>query len=422
MKNRARVTALALILALVLVLGLASGMGYAKGWRFEAEDMMSVASDEVIDGDLYWTGDTLIVKGTIKGDLLAAGRAVEIPGTVEGDVMIIAGSAAISGKVGDDLRVLAGDLKVSGTIGKNATIAAQSAWFSPDAVVRGGAACAAETLTLSGGIAADVWAAANTIDLSGNIGGNVRMWVNDLHVLPEAKIRGSLHYEAREEGTISNEAEIAGGVTFKPSETVSPDEWEEFLDAIRFVEPWLALLSFGAFAVGAVFVLMWPASTSRVTRCTVKLFLLNAAVGLLGIVAVPAAALLAALVGPAGTVILPLVIIALLTWGLGIYIGQILAYIGLGDALAAGLRLKGIWGRVIGLLLTVILAYFITKVPFIGPVIRLALVLAGFGMFMRLFLPEPREPQTPIQQPQAAGAVPPEAPIDEGADSEPPAE
>lgn len=420
MKNRARVTALALILTLVLALGLFGGVGYAKGWRFEAEDMMNVASDEVIDGDLYWTGNTLTVNGTIKGDLLAIGSAVEISGTVEGDVMIVAGKATVSGKVSDDLRVIADDLKVSGTVGKNLTFAAREAWFSSDAVVRGGTACAAENLTLSGMTAGDVWATAGDVDVSGNIDGNVRMYVGKLHVLPETRIGGSLYYEADEEGTISNDAEIAGGVTFEPSETVSPDEWEEFLNAVRFVEPWLAFLAFGAFVVGVMFVLMWPVSTRRITRSTVNLFLINAAVGLLGIVAVPVIAALAAILGFAIPVVLPLALIALVIWGLGIYIGRVLVYIGLGDALAAGLKLKGIWGRVLGLFMTVIIAYFVTKVPIIGWIVSAVLTLAGFGVFMRLFMPEPREPQATVQDHEASGIASPGGAKSEGTGSERP--
>ncbi|GAJ08723.1 unnamed protein product, partial [marine sediment metagenome] len=39
-------------------------------------DIVTVASGEVIDSDLYVAGETIIIDGTINGDLIAAGKII----------------------------------------------------------------------------------------------------------------------------------------------------------------------------------------------------------------------------------------------------------------------------------------------------------------------------------------------------------
>src|SRR5215207_693378 len=58
-----------------------------------------IASDEVIDDDLYVTARTFVLDGTVNGDLIAAGQTITINGTVEGDLMAAGQTIVVNGSV-----------------------------------------------------------------------------------------------------------------------------------------------------------------------------------------------------------------------------------------------------------------------------------------------------------------------------------
>src|SRR5665648_1072025 len=49
----------------------------------------TVASGEVIDGDLYVGGGTIIIDATINGDLIAASRTITVNGPVNGSICLL---------------------------------------------------------------------------------------------------------------------------------------------------------------------------------------------------------------------------------------------------------------------------------------------------------------------------------------------
>src|SRR5665648_1105128 len=52
-------------------------------------NIVTVASGEVIDGDLYVGGGTIIIDATINGDLIAAGRTITVNGPVNGSICLL---------------------------------------------------------------------------------------------------------------------------------------------------------------------------------------------------------------------------------------------------------------------------------------------------------------------------------------------
>jgi hypothetical protein len=92
----------------VLVVLLASVAGSLLGVRagaieFKAGQHVTVPADEVIDGDLYATGETVTIDGktvtidgTVRGDVVASGREVRVNGSIEGDLMAC-GQAVVRG-------------------------------------------------------------------------------------------------------------------------------------------------------------------------------------------------------------------------------------------------------------------------------------------------------------------------------------
>ena len=60
---------------------------------------------EVVNDDLYVTGNQVIINGDVEGDLVVAAGYVEINGVVNGDVLAAGGAVVIAGAVQDDVKI-----------------------------------------------------------------------------------------------------------------------------------------------------------------------------------------------------------------------------------------------------------------------------------------------------------------------------
>lgn len=241
-------------------------------------DDVKVAAGEVINDDLYVTGQTLVMDGTVKGDVVVFAKTITINGTVEGDVIGAGQDIIINGTVGGAVRIAGAALYLGekakiGTdlIGASASLEARKgSTIGRDLVFAGGQAL------LSGNVARNVNATASGLQLAGLVGGNLTADVGNpdqghntgthaylpnstvsipvvktgLNIDPAAKIGGSLEY------TSSKPFDIAAGVVTgkvtrlepKADETLPkpPTLTEQILDgtlnAIRLI---ITLLLFG---------------------------------------------------------------------------------------------------------------------------------------------------------------------------------
>ena len=87
------------ILALVAVLTLAIASPVMAAESITDDAHAVLGEDEVIDDDLFISGSTVEVLGTVKGDLFAAGQQVIVRGVVEGNVFAAGQVVMIGGQV-----------------------------------------------------------------------------------------------------------------------------------------------------------------------------------------------------------------------------------------------------------------------------------------------------------------------------------
>ena len=87
---------LSLVTLFVLLFALGST---AHATEFESGERVVINAGDIIDDDLFITGDTVEMNGTVKGDLFATGGTVTINGTVEGSLFIAGQTLAINGPV-----------------------------------------------------------------------------------------------------------------------------------------------------------------------------------------------------------------------------------------------------------------------------------------------------------------------------------
>jgi Polymer-forming cytoskeletal len=229
-------SSLAVMLALVV---LAGGVGTVKAADFSHAG--TIVAGQTIDDDLFLTGDSVSMNGTVNGMLIAGGNSVTINGTVNGDAFL-AGSHVVVGPdavINGNLFVGASSVEIQGTVTGSLAGGATSLRLDNSAKISrnvyfGGYSFEAQngsTITtdlfgagyqfiLSGAVNRDATLNAGAIDISGTIGRNAKldvgqpgtnydfaMWNNmpgmatahpaistGLHIAESASIGGKLTY------------------------------------------------------------------------------------------------------------------------------------------------------------------------------------------------------------------------------------
>lgn len=124
------------------------------GGKLRAGEQILIPEGDVVEGDLYVSGGSVRVEGTVTGDLLAWAGQVDVTGQVDGDVMVAAGQVDLAGEVAGDVRAAGGQLNIPGTIDE-------------DLFVGGG------RVTLSGEVGEDLVFGTGQMVLNGSVGGDV---------------------------------------------------------------------------------------------------------------------------------------------------------------------------------------------------------------------------------------------------------
>ena len=113
------ISSFALILTTTLFLSLADPTRAAEIRLSRGED---VVIDDLVDDDLYVTGNSIIINEDVNGDLFAFGNKVTINDDVYGDAFIVAGSIIVNEDIRGNLYCGGGFVTIEGNISEDATI------------------------------------------------------------------------------------------------------------------------------------------------------------------------------------------------------------------------------------------------------------------------------------------------------------
>jgi hypothetical protein len=164
---------LGLLLGALLVL-LAVRPLYATDFR--GGDTVTVSDNEVIDDDLFISGDVVTVNGTVNGNLFASGTTVTVNGHVGGSLFIAGRTLALNGPV--DGSVYAGGyaftLGADAQIGRNLNFGGFSLTTQPESTIGRSLYGGGYQFLLSGMVADDVNVGSGALELNGAVGGDVR--------------------------------------------------------------------------------------------------------------------------------------------------------------------------------------------------------------------------------------------------------
>lgn len=362
--------------------------------QFESGDKVRIS--QPVHEDIYVFGGTIDIAAPVYGDVWCAGGTVTVSDTVTGDVVVAGGNVYLRGTVLDDVRAAGGTLFISADIGGDLLITGGTATIEPEAVIGGSMAVAGGTISLAGVVKGTLQSAAGAmtldgtvekdfefnggdLNLNGTIGGAAQIVAKRVVTGDNARLRGNVRYWTEEgEVNFGNSLQSGAKASFDPAlrqRFERPDYkflgFASFMAAIWYLTASFILIWLGQWLFGKVFRNAAVTAQAEPVR--------SLGYGFLYFIAVPAAAVLlfVTVVG------IPVGLIVLLLYGLFFALANIIT------ALVAAhwveRRRKYNWRPVqmmfaaLGLL---ILLKILGFVPFLGWVVKIALIFTAFGAIL----------------------------------------
>jgi len=337
-------------------------------------DTVVVGSGEVVDDDLYIGGSTISIDGTVNGDVLAVGSEIIINGRINGDLIAAGASVTINGEVTGAVRIAGATLEVKGNVGGDVVAAGASLSLASTASIGNDLVVGVGDASIDSPVGGDIFGGGGEITLSNTVGGNVKLGVDNLTLLPNASIEGNLIYTSQNEADIRSGAYIAGATTHK---IPPPEEREGGMGIVGKIIGFLMAL-----ALGIVLIVLAPGRMLAATNAIRHQTWPSLGWGAVLLFATPIAALIVCM-----TIVgVPIGLIGLVLYGIGIYIAHIITSLFMGRMIIGTLRrMEGAEGRGIligSLALGLFILTLLTMIPYASFFIWLAAVLFGFGAIL----------------------------------------
>ena len=282
-----------------------------------------VTEDDVVREDLYAVGGRTIVEGVVQGDLIVLTGEVIVTGKVEGDIVgLVGGPVRLGGEVGESVLVAAVSLETVGRVGADVSgfvgEARVGGEVGRDVLVTGG------EVEVTARVGRDVRSQAWRLIVNGEVGRDIAARVDDMVLGDAARITGDVTFRASDEARVSPAAAVGGALV--QAQVLAP-VWAQ---ALTRLVGWLSVLGF--IVAGVALFWVFRGTGPRAVRVARDRPWRSALVGL-GVLVVPpivALPLFLTLVG------LPVALLILLFWVLGLFLGPIPAVAALGERLLGG--------------------------------------------------------------------------------------
>jgi cytoskeletal protein CcmA (bactofilin family) len=357
--------------ALALLVGLAPpSQAHAAEFRYEKEGTVKVDAGETIDDTVFLGGKTAIVAGVVDGDVFAAAERVEVTGTVRGNLYAAGESVTIAGEVGGNVHAVGKNVELDTKVGGSGFLAGQNVILTEGSELARGGFLAGESVRAKGRVGRDLYFGAKKMELSGNVERAVRGYGRQVTVSSSGSVGGDLHVTVPDEDA----AEIDDGATVN-GETVIDIHEEKERRAFLYPGFYFGVLAktLALLLIGLVLVTLFPSLRPPAPESS-KEVLRDMAIGLVALVATPVVMLLIAL-----TVIgIPVSIVLGTVYALLLYASTlVVAYFVAQRFPAEGNRRVVLWTA-----LSLLLIFFVVKIPLVGPGLSFLVHIFGMGCLL----------------------------------------
>jgi cytoskeletal protein CcmA (bactofilin family) len=331
-------------------------------------DTVNVPHDEVVDGDLYVMGRNIIIDGTVNGDVFGAGQTITINGTVNGGVTLAGQTLTVNGQVANGARLAGQTINVSSSIGRDLVAAGATLNVTSTAKIADDLIFGFGTSYISGNINGNVKGGASEVTITNGVGGDVKVEVDKLTITSTANIEGDLVYTSENEANIQSGARVGGSTIHNMPEKPAP---------APFAGMGGKLLGFiMILVVGIIVILLAPRWVSAMADSIRAKPWPSLGWGALVLFATPIAAIIVII-----TIIgLPVGLIALVLYGIAIYLSQIPVGFLIGRLIIrrnGEIESRGLMVGALALGLAILLV--LGLIPYIGGLVMLLTIIFGLG-------------------------------------------
>ncbi len=155
---------------------------------------VSIAEEQVIEGDFYTAAGKINVSGSIQEDMVAVGGQVAINGEVGEDVFLIGGQTDIHGTIGDDLRIISGETTIAESVAGDVLVVGGSLNVLSTASISGDLILLVSEATIEGSVGGDILGTAGVLKVDAQVAGDIDVVVEQLTLGDRANIEGSVRY------------------------------------------------------------------------------------------------------------------------------------------------------------------------------------------------------------------------------------
>jgi len=329
-------------------------------------EMVSITTDQVVEGDFYGFGNSVVISGQVNGDLLVAGGSLTMTGQVEEDLMILAGKVDLLGLVNDDARIIASEVVISGEIVDDLVVLARNLKILPTAKVGGDLIFFGNSAEIAGYVGGNINGRSDKIRIDAEVMGEVDVSTHSLVIGDKAKITNGIKYVSANEIIRSPNAQIEGGVVRSDPLSVSSND----IDPTRLVFIVLLITLFASL----VWFLLFRGFIQRIVSHTRVNAVRNMLVGFAVLLTAPAVAtiLIASTLGMLLGVAILLIYLVLI----------VITFILMGPVL--GYFISKLWAKsfdlsIVSIVVGVFALYLSILVPIIGVIVFLGALFVTLG-------------------------------------------
>ena len=358
---------LAVLLTVMLVTIFAATPVLAADFR--SDETVTVASGEVIYDDLYIAATNIIIDGIVNGDIFGVGTTITINGIVNGSVFLVGQTVTVNGEITHSARLGGNTINVNGNICGDLLAAGNTVIVASTAKIGRDLLFYATNVRINGLVGDYIGGGGTEVIVANGVGGDIELDVENLTIASTANIQGNLTYASENEADIQSGAQIGGKTTHKVPEVKEPAG--PFADIGGKVIAFLMTLLFGI-----IIVLIAPRRAASVAASIRHKPWLSLGWGAVILFATPVATIITLI-----TVVgVPVALIGLTVYGIGIYLSQIVVGLFIGYWIIGYFRGVESRGILIGALaLGFAILTLLKLIPYVGFPLWLATALFGLG-------------------------------------------
>lgn len=350
---------------------LAFGFQAAFANEFRSNTNITVAASEFIEGDLFASGEVIIIEGTVNGDVFAAGQTILVKGVVNGDLYAATESLEVSGTIRDDVLFAARTANfITANVGGSTIMLAETVILDSESKIGGSLLFAIKTLAANGQINRGITGSAENVTINSSVAQNIRVSTSNLKFGPQANVSGDVLYHSPNQAVVEEGATLKGNVEQKIRETGNSTA-----GFIKFFKAFIVWSYLSSIFTGLVLLFLFKRPLQLVAEQIKKSLAANFGWGaLILLLFLPAFTLLLVT-----TIGIPLALLLAISFGAALYIGKIVVSLAVGQWLLAKFADQRAPNRYTAFVVGLSLYYLLKLLPLVNVFAILAVAVIGVG-------------------------------------------